>query len=57
MGISFLTERAEIFDGTQIKTIIYRLVVRNHDFDAYNKYIFGGKISVTTMLARKGLGS
>ena len=39
------------FMGTQ-KTVIYRLVMRNHDLG-----IFGGKIGVAATLAPKGLGS
>ena len=38
MGIHFSTNRAEFFMVTQ-ETIIYRLFVRNHVFDAFLKEI------------------
>ena len=40
------------------ETIIYRLVIKNRDFDAFLKknHIFGGKIGVATTVASKGLG-
>ena len=41
----------EFFMGTQ-KTIIYRLVMKNHDSDAFfeKSYIFSGKLGVTATL-------
>ena len=38
------------------ETTIYRLVVRNHVFDAFKKTIFGGKMGVDAMVAPTGLG-
>ena len=37
------------------ETIFYRLVVRNHNFDAL-KNIFGGKMGMAATVAPKGLG-
>ena len=46
----------KFFLGTQ-GTIIYRLVVKNHDFDAFlKKSIFSNKMGVAAMLAPTGLG-
>ena len=62
MGIRFLTitqlflaNRAEISMGTQ-KTIIYRLVLRIHDFEAFLKTNLAGKMGAAASLAPKGLG-
>ena len=39
------------------ETIIYRLVMRNYDADAFlENHIFGGKMGVATTVAPKGLG-
>ena len=56
MGQNFPQNRTEFFMGTQ-ETIIYRLVLRNYDFDAFlKKSIFGGKMDVAATLAPMGLG-
>ena len=53
----FLSNQTDFFFVTQ-ETIIYLLVMRNHDFDAFfgKNPIFGGKIGVAATVAQKGLG-
>ena len=38
------------------ETIIYRLMVRNHVFDAFKKILFWGEMGVAATVAPKGLG-
>ena len=55
MGIRFLAI-TQPFLGIK-ETIIYRLVMGNHDLEAFLKNsIFGGKMDVAATLAPKGLG-